>query len=76
MAPENIAPLVVWLGSEESRDVTGRVFEVSGGSISVAEGWRDGPKFERDARWDPREMGDTVRDLLARAKPAKKPYGA
>ena len=29
MAPENVAPLVAWLGSEESRDVTGRVFEVS-----------------------------------------------
>ena len=31
MAPENISPLVVWLGSAESKDVTGRVFEVEGG---------------------------------------------
>jgi NAD(P)-dependent dehydrogenase (short-subunit alcohol dehydrogenase family) len=76
MAPENIAPLVVWLGSEESRDVTGRVFEVAGGSISVAEGWREGPKVERSARWDPREVGTAIRDLLGRAAPAKKPYGA
>ena len=38
MAPENISPLVVWLGSVESRDVTGRVFEVEGGNIRVAEG--------------------------------------
>src|ERR1700752_1400075 len=28
MAPENISPLVVWLGRPRSRDVTGRVFEV------------------------------------------------
>jgi NAD(P)-dependent dehydrogenase (short-subunit alcohol dehydrogenase family) len=76
MAPENIAPLVVWLGSEESREVTGRVFEVSGGSISVAEGWREGPKVERGSRWDPRDVGAAVRDLLARAAPAKRPYGA
>jgi len=76
MAPENIAPLVVWFGSEESRDVTGRVFEVAGGSISVAEGWREGPKIERSARWDPREVGTAVRDLLTRAAPAKRPYGA
>ena len=34
MAPENVAPLVVWLGSAESAGVTGRVFEVEGG-ISV-----------------------------------------
>ena len=31
MAPENISPLVVWLGSAESKDVTGKVFEVEGG---------------------------------------------
>src|SRR5687767_11091661 len=76
MAPENIAPIVVWLGSLESREVTGRVFEVSGGVISLAEGWREGPKVDRGARWDPREVGPAVHDLIARAAPGKKPYGA
>ncbi|HMJ55020.1 MAG TPA: SDR family oxidoreductase [Polyangiaceae bacterium] len=76
MAPENVAPLVVWLGSSESRDVTGRVFEVSGGVMSVAEGWREGPKVDRGARWDTGEVGPAVRDLLARTAPGKKPYGA
>ena len=33
---ENISPLVVWLGSVESADVTGRVFEVEGGIIRAA----------------------------------------
>src|ERR1700677_4930135 len=41
--PGNIAPLVVWLGSSESADITGRVFNVLGGEISVAEGWGAGP---------------------------------
>ena len=41
--PANISPLVVWLGSADSRDVTGRVFEVEGGMISVADGWQHGP---------------------------------
>ena len=40
MAPENVSPLVVWLGSAESKEVTGRIFEVAGGEISVADGWR------------------------------------
>ena len=37
MAPENVAPLLAWLASAQSKGVTGRVFEVSGGKISVAE---------------------------------------
>ncbi len=42
MAPENVAPLVVWLGSAESKGITGRVFEVEGGILSVADGWQHG----------------------------------
>lgn len=76
MAPDNVSPLVVWLASADARDVTGRVFEVSGGAISVAEGWREGPKVDRGARWDPREVGPAVRELLERAAVPRKPYGA
>ena len=43
MDADNIAPLVVWLGSEQSREVSGRVFEVSGGWIAAGDGWRRGP---------------------------------
>jgi len=75
MDPENVAPLVAWLGSAESRDVTGRVFEVAGGKISVADGWRSGPEVDKGARWDPTEVGQAVRGLLARATPPQKVYG-
>ncbi|MGH9169753.1 MAG: SDR family oxidoreductase [Acidimicrobiales bacterium] len=68
-APDNIAPLVVWLGSSESAGVTGRVFNVRGGHISVAEGWRAGPQVSRDARWDPVELGKVIPDLVASAQP-------
>ncbi len=60
MDPANVAPLVVWLGSDGSADVTGRVFEVEGGIIGVAEGWRHGPRFDKGARWDPAEVGAVV----------------
>jgi NAD(P)-dependent dehydrogenase (short-subunit alcohol dehydrogenase family) len=75
MDPANIAPLVVWLGSADSKDVTGRVFEVSGGQISVADGWREGPKVDRGARWEPAEVGAAVRRLLGEATPPEKVYG-
>ena len=75
MAPENISPLVVWLGSEESRDVTGRVFEVEGGRITVADGWRRGPTADKQDRWDPDEVGAVVEKLLADASPPEPVYG-
>ncbi|MDT5019161.1 MAG: hypothetical protein QOD39_5321 [Mycobacterium sp.] len=75
MAPENIAPLVVWLGSNESGDVTGRVFEVEGGKISVTDGWQHGPPTDLGRRWDPAEVGPTVRDLIEKAPAPAPVYG-
>jgi len=75
MAPENVSPLVAWLGSAESREVTGRVFEVSGGSLSLADGWREGPKIDRGARWETGEIGLGVRELLRKVVPPQKVYG-
>ncbi|MCU1463737.1 MAG: short-chain dehydrogenase [Acidimicrobiales bacterium] len=67
--PNNVAPLVVWLGSEESKDITGRIFNVRGGRISVAEGWHAGPTVDKGARWEPAELGRVVPTLVARAAP-------
>ena len=75
-APDNVAPLVVWLGSADARDVTGQVFEVDGGKICVATGWQRGPEVDRGARWEPADIGPTVRDLLAKATPNVPVYGA
>jgi len=67
--PGNIAPLVVWLGSAESAAITGRVFNVRGDTISVAEGWVTGPGASKGDRWDPAELGGVVPDLVAEAAP-------
>jgi NAD(P)-dependent dehydrogenase (short-subunit alcohol dehydrogenase family) len=73
--PANISPLVVWLGSAASSDVTGRVFEVEGGKISVVDGWQHCPPVDRGARWEPAEVGSAVRDLLAKAPVPAPVYG-
>jgi NAD(P)-dependent dehydrogenase (short-subunit alcohol dehydrogenase family) len=75
MAPANVAPLVVWLGSAQSAHVTGRVFEVEGGKVSVADGWHHGPPVDKGARWDPAELGPVVDDLLAKAPLPVPVYG-
>jgi NAD(P)-dependent dehydrogenase (short-subunit alcohol dehydrogenase family) len=76
MDPANVAPLVAWLASAEARDVSGRVFEVQGGLIGVAEGWRAGPRVDRGARWEPAELGAVVRRLIAEAALPEKVYGS
>jgi NAD(P)-dependent dehydrogenase (short-subunit alcohol dehydrogenase family) len=76
MAPENVSPLVVWLGSAEAKDVSGKVFEVEAGLIRVAEGWAHGPQVDKGARWDPAELGPVVTELLAKARPPVPVYGA
>lgn len=76
MAPENVSPLVVWLAGEDSGDVTGRVFEISGGAVSVADGWQHGEVVDVGRRWRPEELGPVVRDLIPRAPAPAPVYGA
>jgi NAD(P)-dependent dehydrogenase (short-subunit alcohol dehydrogenase family) len=75
MAPDNVAPLVVWLGSAQSAHVTGRVFEIEGGKVSVADGWQHGPAVDKGGRWDPAELGTVVDELLAKAPAPAPVYG-
>ena len=74
--PDNVAPLVVWLGSAESRDINGQVFNVSGGVVGVAEGWRRGPSQDKGDRWEPGDLGPVVRDLVARSYQPPRMTGA
>ncbi|MGP3952502.1 SDR family oxidoreductase [Streptomyces sp. 7N604] len=75
MAPENVSPLVVWLGSGASEGVTGRVFEAEAGRITVMEGWRPGPTADKAARWTPAEAGEAAYELLARSETPQPVYG-
>ncbi|RCG32474.1 SDR family NAD(P)-dependent oxidoreductase [Sphaerisporangium album] len=75
MDPANVAPLVVWLGSAESAGVTGRVFEVEGGMISIATGWSHGPGVDKGSRWELHEIGEAVNKLLAEAPLPGPVYG-
>ena len=73
MAPHWIAPIVTWLASPESADVTGRVFQVSGRELAVAEGWHKGPTVEPTD--DPTEIGAKVAELMAKARPNADMFG-
>ncbi|MFE5501314.1 SDR family oxidoreductase [Amycolatopsis japonica] len=57
-SPDNIAPVVAYLAQEKC-PITGQVFAVQGGAISVLEGWRNAGLIETDGPW-------TVDDLAER----------
>ncbi|HMT46957.1 MAG: hypothetical protein RL702_1819 [Pseudomonadota bacterium] len=75
MDPANIAPTVVWLGSAESADVTGCVFELEGGKIMLEQGWREGPVLDKGAKWEAAEVGGAVQQLLAARVAPRKVWG-
>ncbi|MDA8208185.1 MAG: SDR family oxidoreductase, partial [Actinomycetota bacterium] len=66
-APENVSPLVAWIGSSESKGITGRVFDIVGGHIDVAEGWHAGPSIDKNDRWTVEELSGLLPDLVAKA---------
>lgn len=65
-SPRWIAPIVTWLASGESKSVTGRVFEASGRSFAIAEGWVRGPSHAPVD--DPTRLGPIVEELLSKAR--------
>lgn len=64
LGPQNIAPLVAFLCSDNAGDVNGEVFRVAGGMVWQMDGWRSGPKAVTNKTWDPVELGDVVRNKL------------
>jgi len=75
MDPANVASTVVWLGSSESAQVTGCMFELEGGKIMLEQGWREGPSVDRQRRWEPSEVGAVVEKLLAERVEPRKVWG-
>lgn len=67
--PGNIAPICVWLGSSEAKDVTGQVFESMRGRLCVYEGWHRGPMVEQESRFDPAKLGPIVEKMMKDRRP-------
>lgn len=76
MDAANVSPFVAWLCSSDSKDVSGRVFEVAGDYVQVFDGWRHSAKADNGgARWNAADLGPAVRAMLAEAPTPEKVYG-
>ncbi|RLB51756.1 MAG: short-chain dehydrogenase [Deltaproteobacteria bacterium] len=74
--PANVSPFIAWLASSQSREVTGRIWEVFGGTITAFDGYRREQTVDIARRWDAAEVGPAVKGLLSKARPLVKVYGA
>ena len=68
-SPAHVAPLVCWLVGPRARDVSGRVFEVGGGSVATVAGWRRDVEVALPAGAPAARIDRVMRELLDRSQP-------
>jgi NAD(P)-dependent dehydrogenase (short-subunit alcohol dehydrogenase family) len=70
-APENMAPLIVYLASDDARDINGEIVRVLGNRIWLVRGWHSvGTVAKKEkAKWEPKELGSELKNLLKKAPP-------
>ena len=73
--PGDNSPIVVWLASEQAVHVTGRVFEIEGGKLTLEDGWRHGASRDAGRRWEFGDVGEVVDALLAEGADPEPVYG-
>ncbi|MCY3621844.1 MAG: SDR family NAD(P)-dependent oxidoreductase [Gammaproteobacteria bacterium] len=60
--PEKVSPTVVWLCTDDAKDVTGRTWLLTGNRVSLLS-WQVNPvaqKDEADGPWDVEELGEAI----------------
>ena len=60
--PEKVSPAVVWLCTDEAKEVTGRQFLVAGNNVSLLS-WQITPiasKEQSDAPWNVKTIGEKI----------------
>jgi NAD(P)-dependent dehydrogenase (short-subunit alcohol dehydrogenase family) len=67
MSPRWVATVGTWLASADSAGISGRVFDVRGDRLIVAEGWHAGPQGKNPGT--PSDLGPVIRDLVSKARP-------
>ena len=75
-APENIAPIVAYLASDDAAGITGQVFGVQGASIALLQGWTPSGVISKDSAWEPAELMDAIEQIIPGRKIQPDPMAA
>lgn len=65
-SPEDVAPLLVYLASEQARHISGQVFFASGGRISLYGPWTQSSRLYKKGRWSYQELSSVIPGILER----------
>jgi NAD(P)-dependent dehydrogenase (short-subunit alcohol dehydrogenase family) len=71
--PANVAPVAVWLLSEDATEVSGQVVGITGGLVELYEGWHVVSSQERPGRWAPEELAEAAPALFG-DRPTRAPW--
>jgi len=63
--PDNVAPMVAYLASDAAADISGHVFYVYGGTVTLFRAYSFDTTIQQRARWDPEELVKQVPSLFA-----------
>jgi NAD(P)-dependent dehydrogenase (short-subunit alcohol dehydrogenase family) len=64
-APTNVAPMAVFLASDLASDVSGQIFVVYGGEVTVMQGFTPAGEIKQDSMWTPSELAARKGELFA-----------
>lgn len=75
-SPDNIAPIVAYLASDDAAGITGQVFGVQGGNIALLQGWMPHAVINKVGTWEPAELLDAIEQIVPGKKIQPDPMAA
>ncbi len=75
-SPAHVAPLVVWLASDDAKDVHGETLRVGLSTVWLMKGWHSvGRVSQRGVFWEPGALGARLKEELAKGVTKKESLG-
>ena len=62
--PEQVAPMIVWLASDQAADVTGRIFHTVGNRVSLMNSPEQGRSIHKAGRWTVEELAGVFPETI------------